>query len=116
MVQRDARVIAAVRRLSELAEEGRRCIAGGSVEGLGPMMGENWRLQQELDPSCSTPEVDALFRAAEPWACGAKLVGAGGGGFAVLLGKSKEDAREIKALVGRIGGSMAVYEWTLWEG
>ena len=79
MVQRDARVIAAIRRMSELAEEGRRCIAGGSVEGLGPMMGENWRLQQELDPSCSTPEVDALFRAAEPWACGAKLVGAGGG-------------------------------------
>lgn len=66
------------------------------VDKLGEIMLEAWRLHQELDPYCSNEYVDKLFAFADPYCSGYKLVGAGGGGFALLLAKDAMCATELR--------------------
>lgn len=69
------------------------------LDELGEIMLEAWRLHQELDPYCSNTFVDRLFELAEPFCCGYKLVGAGGGGFALLLAKDADSAKKLRDLL-----------------
>nr|GEW98655.1 RNA-directed DNA polymerase, eukaryota [Tanacetum cinerariifolium] len=69
----------------------REALMNCNIDELGDIMMETWRLHQELDPHCSNEFVDSLFAFADRYCCGYKLVGAGGGGFALLLAKNYED-------------------------
>ncbi len=59
----------------------------------------SWRLNRELDSGTSTPEIDAILEAVDDWVHGAKLLGAGGGGFLFLVAKDAEAARRIRTLL-----------------
>ena len=86
----------------------------GDIDELGNIMMEAWRLHQELDPFCSNQSVDRLFEFSEPYCCGYKLVGAGGGGFALLLAKVAVSANELRHLLSK--GSefdVKVYDWSI---
>jgi len=53
---------------------------------LGELLHESWRLKRELADSVSNSQIDEIYNAArEAGAVGGKLLGAGGGGFMVLL-------------------------------
>ena len=94
-LRRDSLLISSIKRLAELAKIGREALMNGEIDELGGIMSEAWRLHQELDPFCSNKLVDELFAFADPYCCGYKLVGAGGGGFALMLGKNLNSAKEI---------------------
>nr|GFC42006.1 bifunctional fucokinase/fucose pyrophosphorylase [Tanacetum cinerariifolium] len=79
-----------IKRLAELAKTEREALMNCNMDELGDIMMETWRLHQELDPHCSNEFVDSLFAFADRYFCGYKLVGAGGGGFALLLAKNGE--------------------------
>jgi fucokinase len=113
-LQRDRRVIGAIARLVELAGEGRRCLALGDLDGLGRVLRETWHAHQQLDPHCSNPAVDELMDAVDDLACGAKLAGAGGGGFIGILAKDPEAAQRIAAIIARRPG-VKTYGWSLVE-
>eukprot|EP00897_Mesotaenium_endlicherianum_P009860 jgi/Mesen1/8902/ME000537S08301 len=115
-LQRDARTIAAVLRLTKLAGEGRQALAIGSLDALGRVMSDTWRLHQELDPHCTSPAVEALFARVRHLSAGAKLVGAGGGGFAIILATSKATAVEIRRELAAVGDPVRVYNWRLCDG
>ncbi len=115
-LRRDGRLLAAIRRLVELADEGRRRLVMGDVDGVGEVMAEAWHTHQQLDPHCSNPGVDALFRAVAPYARGAKLAGAGGGGFMGVVAKDADAAGRIRRVVAEFGGEARVYAWGLWLG
>lgn len=84
------------------------------VDELGEIMLETWRLHQELDPFCSNEFVDKLFAFADPYCCGYKLVGAGGGGFALLLAKSSVLAMELRnKLENDKNFEVKVYDWNI---
>lgn len=84
------------------------------VDELGEIMMEAWRLHQELDPCCSNEFVDKLFAFADPYCCGYKLVGAGGGGFALLLAKDAECAKELTHLLEQDPEfDVEVYNWNI---
>ncbi|XP_057531386.1 bifunctional fucokinase/fucose pyrophosphorylase isoform X2 [Amaranthus tricolor] len=113
-LRRDNLLISSIKRLAELAKLGREALMNGDIDELGNIMMEAWRLHQELDPFCSNQSVDRLFEFSEPYCCGYKLVGAGGGGFALLLAKDAVSANELRHLLSK--GSefdVKVYDWSI---
>ncbi|MFD2235119.1 kinase [Phaeospirillum tilakii] len=53
---------------------------------IGELLHQSWMLKRELADEVSSPEIDAIYRAArEAGAIGGKLLGAGGGGFMLFF-------------------------------
>ena len=63
---------------------------------FGRLVDVAWNLNKRIDPASSTPEVEAILDRLRPHMFGAKLLGAGGGGFLLVACKSAKDAREVK--------------------
>ncbi|KAK3148584.1 hypothetical protein QOZ80_3BG0296840 [Eleusine coracana subsp. coracana] len=113
-LRRDNILISSIKRLAELAKVGREALMNGEIDELGGIMLEAWRLHQELDPFCSNKFVDELFSFADPYCCGYKLVGAGGGGFALMLAKNLSCAKELReALAKSATFDVKVYDWNI---
>lgn len=113
-LRRDNLLVSSIKRLAELAKIGREALMNCDLDDLGEIMLEAWRLHQELDPYCSNEFVDRLFEFAHPYCCGYKLVGAGGGGFALLLAKDAEHAKELGRLLEEDSNfEVKVYEWNI---
>ncbi len=80
------------RELAELYDLVGQCVdllEGGSagwLRELGAMLSESWRIKRTLSDQVSNATLDAIFEAIEAaGAYGAKLCGAGGGGFFLAL-------------------------------
>lgn len=112
-LQRDATLIRTVVRLTELAGLGEECLISGDLDQLGRIMLETWRLNQELDPFCSNLLVDAVFKRVEHLSCGYKLVGAGGGGFGIIMAKNALAAEMVKTNLRDFGHPLQFYNWSL---
>ncbi|CAN1309419.1 Bifunctional fucokinase/fucose pyrophosphorylase, partial [Linum perenne] len=113
-LRRDNLLISSIKRLAELAKMGREALMNCDVDELGEIMLEAWRLHQELDPYCSNEFVDRLFEFAKPYCCGYKLVGAGGGGFALLLAKEATSAKELRCKLEKESNfDVKVYNWSI---
>lgn len=85
------------------------------IDEVGEIMLEAWRLHQELDPYCSNEFVDRLFAFADPYCSGYKLVGAGGGGFGLLLAKDVNSAIELRRMLEEDSNFDAkVYSWSIY--
>jgi galactokinase/mevalonate kinase-like predicted kinase len=65
-------------------------------EVLGKALSRSWELNQRLDPGTNPASIQAIFDAAEDYLTGAKLLGAGGGGFLLMVAKDAEAARRLK--------------------
>ncbi|KAL0428714.1 UNVERIFIED_CONTAM: Bifunctional fucokinase/fucose pyrophosphorylase [Sesamum radiatum] len=113
-LQRDNLLISSIRRLVELAKIGREALMNCEIDEVGDVMLEAWRLHQELDPYCSNEFVDKLFAFCDPYCLGYKLVGAGGGGFALMLAKTAESAMKLRHLIAENPElDVEVYEWEI---
>ncbi|XP_047315661.1 bifunctional fucokinase/fucose pyrophosphorylase [Impatiens glandulifera] len=114
-LRRDNLLISSIKRLAELAKLGRDALMNCDIDQLGEIMMEAWQLHQELDPYCSNEFVDKLFAFADSYCCGYKLVGAGGGGFALLLAKDAESANHLRSLLekGSSEFGVKVYNWEI---
>ena len=61
-------------------------LRNGDVDAIGPAMRESWEAKRKLATGVSNDEVDAaVTRALDAGASGAKLTGAGGGGFLLVI-------------------------------
>lgn len=113
-LRRDNLLVSSIKRLVELAKIGREALMNCDVDELGEIMLEAWRLHQELDPFCSNESVDRFFSFAGPYCCGYKLVGAGGGGFALLLAKHAESAKQLRhRLQTEKQFDVKIYDWKI---
>ncbi|KAG0474945.1 hypothetical protein HPP92_014631 [Vanilla planifolia] len=116
-LRRDNMLITSIKRLATLARLAREALMNGDLDEVGDIMLEAWRLHQELDPYCSNEFVDKLFAFADPYCSGYKLVGAGGGGFALLLARDHNCALELrKALEDASHLEVQVYNWSIFLG
>jgi galactokinase/mevalonate kinase-like predicted kinase len=57
----------------------------------------SWELNQRLDAGTNPPSVQALLRQISDYLAGAKLLGAGGGGFMLFVAKDADAARRLRA-------------------
>ena len=56
----------------------------------------SWELNQALDAGTNPPEVAAIIDSVRDWTAGVKLLGAGGGGYMLLLAKDEEAGSRIR--------------------
>jgi D-glycero-alpha-D-manno-heptose-7-phosphate kinase len=100
----DARVTGALRAMHDLVSPAADAIAAESWEELAAIVAENWRHQQQLDSTISTPRTRVIESAAfEAGAWGLKATGAGAGGCVVILCPSTERERVREAVSGAGG-------------
>lgn len=77
----------------------RDCLEKGDLVAVGELLHEGWCLKRQMASQISDPELDAMYEAARnAGALGGKLLGAGGGGFMLLLCPLERQERIRQAL------------------
>lgn len=95
----DAQVIAALQRMSAMAGEIRRILAGGRLGDLGPALTHVWELHKSLHPEVTNERLEDLFEVAlSQGATGGKVCGAGGGGTMLFYAPPGRDYAVRQAL------------------
>lgn len=88
------------------------------IKEIGHLLHEAWTLKKELADSISNPAIDGIYAAAlESGALGGKLLGAGGGGFMLIIADPAHHARirerlqcliEVSLKIGSAGSQIVV--------
>jgi D-glycero-alpha-D-manno-heptose-7-phosphate kinase len=104
-----------LRDLAGFAADRLRC---GDVDAVGAAVREGWEAKRKLASGVSNPEIDAaVARALGAGASGAKLTGAGGGGFLLVIcpmerqpavRQSLADMRELPVKLDRLGSRVVL--------
>lgn len=93
------RVVTALARMRELAEQMIGAMSRGAVDELGALVGEHWAHQRSLHDKITTPAIEHLLACArESGAIGGKALGASGGGCVVIIAPD-DRAHEVRARV-----------------
>ncbi len=78
----DPQVMKSLEGLKQLATEMKDTLLRGQIDGLGPLLQEDWDLKRQLDLKISNPHLDRISKIAKAFgATGGKILGAGGGGY-----------------------------------
>ena len=93
-------------------------LRGGDIDAIGPAMRESWEAKRKLASGVSSAQIDlAVTRALDAGAAGAKLTGAGGGGFLLVISpverqravrKSLSDMQELPVKLDRLGSRVVL--------
>jgi len=95
-LDRERSALRALSRIAALADEMRDALSLKDAEAFGRLVADAWNLNKQLDPDSTTPDVEAIIAAIRPHIYGAKLLGAGGGGFLLVVCKNQEAARNVR--------------------
>ena len=93
---RETATIQVLHSIKTLAVEMAYAMAEGDWKHLGGLLNRHWQLNQILDPNTANAPINALLDRARPFIHGAKLAGAGGGGFLMLLARDAEAAATLR--------------------
>jgi D-glycero-alpha-D-manno-heptose-7-phosphate kinase len=104
--------------LRDLAEFAVARLRGGDVDAIGPAIRESWEAKRKLASGVSNDQIQgAVIRALNAGASGAKLTGAGGGGFLLVLcpverqpavRESLADVQELPIRFDRLGSRIVL--------
>jgi fucokinase len=94
-MERDPEMVGILRRIAELALEMRQALQRSDLDEFGRLLGEHWLLNKRMDPGCTNTFIDGLFAFMQPYICGGKLAGAGGGGFAAVVARDLQAAHDL---------------------
>jgi galactokinase/mevalonate kinase-like predicted kinase len=86
-------------RIRDLAREARDAIALRDLARLAGIIGESFSENKLIHSSTTNEEMEAMIAAASPHVAGMKLLGAGGGGFALFVSPDGAAARSLRALL-----------------
>jgi D-glycero-alpha-D-manno-heptose-7-phosphate kinase len=96
--------------LRHAAEAMGDALRAGDFARIGSLLSENWRLQQQLDPAMSTPDMARLERAMLDAGClGGKAAGSGAGGSMFFLAPA--DPGPAREAVARLGMRLLPVRW-----
>jgi D-glycero-alpha-D-manno-heptose-7-phosphate kinase len=88
-----------MRRMVQLAFEMKEELESGTLENLGNLLDENWRLKAQLTFGITDPQIDAWYSSGMAHgALGGKLLGAGNGGFMMFYAPQERHAHIKTAL------------------
>ncbi len=109
---RETACVQVLHSIKTLAMEMAYAMQEGEWAHLGELLNRHWELNKALDPNTANAPINEVLKAAKPYLHGAKLAGAGGGGFMIMVARSPEVAEELKALLD-LRGEGAVYRWNI---
>lgn len=95
-LDRDRRSLDTLRKIHAFPPAMAEAMAGKDIVLFGRRLGQAWDLKKRIDPDSTTEVIEDILRRAEPEILGAKLMGAGGGGFLLLVGRSTDSARKLR--------------------
>jgi fucokinase len=98
---RETATVQVLHSIKTLAVEMSYATAEGDWKHLGELLDRHWQLNQVLDPHTANAPINALLDRARPFIYGAKLAGAGGGGFLMLLARDPVAAAELCVALGQ---------------
>ena len=102
---REPRVMTALARMRETAEQMADALASGDIDGLAALVAEQWIHQRSLHAAIPTPLIDEIIeRGSKAGAAGAKALGASGGGCVLLIARDgrSDDVRNAVAPLGEL--------------
>jgi galactokinase/mevalonate kinase-like predicted kinase len=91
--------MATLKQIHLVAEEVADALIRKDLETFGYLIDVAWRLNKQLDPNSSNDEIELLLGRVRPFIYGAKLLGAGGGGFMLMICKSPENAQAVRKML-----------------
>jgi D-glycero-alpha-D-manno-heptose-7-phosphate kinase len=98
----EPRVVGALARMRELAEQMISALERGSLDELAALVAEHWEHQRALHPRITTPAIERVLEAARvAGAQGGKALGASGGG-SVLVIAPEERAAGVRAALAEL--------------
>jgi fucokinase len=106
---RETATIQVLHSIKTLAVEMSYAMAEGDWKHLGELLDRHWQLNQVLDPHTANAPINAILDRARPFIYGAKLAGAGGGGFLMLLARTKEAAGALRTALSHEAGAVVPY-------
>jgi galactokinase/mevalonate kinase-like predicted kinase len=95
-LNRNRGCVATLTKIKGLTAAVAETLSRKDMPAFGRLVDRAWQLNKQLDPNSTNDEVEKLFARIEPHVYGAKLLGAGGGGFMFMVCKSPEDAMQIR--------------------
>jgi galactokinase/mevalonate kinase-like predicted kinase len=98
-LNRDRASMSTLSRIREVAEHSSEALIRKDSAEFGRLVDIAWELNKQLDPNSTNDEIDELFGRVRPFIYGAKLLGAGGGGFMLMICRSAEDAATIRKML-----------------
>jgi fucokinase len=110
---REVKAVQVLHSIKTLAVEMAYAMKESDWDYLGSLLDRHWQLNQILDPHTTNAPINALLERVRPYVSGAKLAGAGGGGFLMLLAKTPEDARDLRRFLASLPGPGALCEWAV---
>jgi fucokinase len=108
---RETAVIQVLHHIKSIAFEMSYAICAGDWDYLGALMDRHWELNQILDPYTTNSLINALLLDLRPHLAGAKLAGAGGGGFLILVSRSQRDTLALRTKLADLDGQL--YDWRI---
>ncbi len=74
-------------------------LLANDYEGLAEKVAISWELNQRLDEGTNPPVIQEIIGRIDDYLLGHKLLGAGGGGYMLMMAKSAEAALQVKKLL-----------------
>ncbi len=93
---REVEKVQVLHSIKTLAVEMSHAMSEGDWDALGSLMDSHWEMNKVLDPNTTNAPINACLESVRGYLAGAKLAGAGGGGFLMLLAKSPEAAEDLR--------------------
>ncbi len=98
-LNRDRATVATLSHIGQVAHDVMDTFIRKDLAGFGHLVDTAWQLNKRLDPNSSNPEIETLLARVAPYLHGAKLLGAGGGGFLLMVCKSNADATTVRQML-----------------
>ena len=91
--------IVALDQKKALADEGIMNLINGNLKEFGDLLGSSWATKKKSNSKTTNEEIDLMYeKALEAGAIGGKVIGAGGGGFLLVMFSANKRARIREAL------------------
>ncbi|HWR51701.1 MAG TPA: hypothetical protein VN428_11375 [Bryobacteraceae bacterium] len=110
---REVSTVQVLHSIKTLAVEMAYALQEGEWDYAGQLLNRHWKLNKVLDPHTTNAPINALLDLAAPHISGAKLAGAGGGGFLILLAHDPDAAAKLRGLLSTLTGPARLYQYKI---
>ena len=92
-IQKKLDIFDAFDQIKEIGKSSVNYLQSGNIRNLGLAMDEHWKVKQRMTKTISNPAIDNMYFELKSFgSLGGKVIGAGGGGFFLMVvDKNKED-------------------------